>query len=1405
VNTLAIRTAPRADRSFREYLQEVKEVVLQAHENQEYPFEELVESLKLQRNSSRHPLFDTMLTVQNITTNEIDSIEKTGDLTVQSLENGFKFVKFDLHIQASELKQNIVLDIEYRTDLFSKSSIYHFCGHFKRIVELITNSSIKIEEIDMITDKERNEVIKSNQYFCKFPTEATIVSIFEEQVRANPKAIALVFNNKELTYKELNDYANRYGKILIEGGVSSGSFVAFLLDRSFEMIIGILAVLKVGGTYVPIDPEYPLERIQYILEDSNCKVILSKEGLIASALDTSKYVKIEMDINQIEPHSTDLHVSLKSKDLAYVIYTSGTTGRPKGVMVEHRNVISLLKSDAALFHFTPNDIWTMFHSYCFDFSVWEIFGSLLYGAKLVIVPSKMTIDTSEFRNLLISEKVTVLNQTPTAFESLIREEVKPQVKELSSLRYVIFGGEALKPIILKDLLKKYKETQFINMYGITETTVHVTFKEITQKEVLNNTSNIGKHLPTLSTYIFNQDKRMVPKNVIGELYVGGAGVTRGYLNNPQLTRNRFIENPYVPGERLYRSGDLARRLENGDLEYCGRIDHQVKIRGYRIELNEIEIQLLKHDKIQQAVVLDRNGDNSEKVLVAYLVSSEEISIAELKSMLNQVLPQYMIPSYYVFLDKIPLTSNGKVDRQKLPGLESAAVVQEDYVAPKNEQQRKLSEIWSNVLGINKVGITDNYFELGGDSIKAIRLLSQINSQLKTSINVGDLYTNPTIKDLDKILRDSSTDKQDNHIKKEIMDYLNEMKLKYGSEQYEDVYPLSDIQQGMIYYSLKNEQEAVYLDQALLTLQDETFNFKNYQKALNELTRKHEILRTTFRFDTPVPLQNVLKEYRVELKLEDLTMYSEKEVKEYIEGFMNQDRTSPYVYSEKPLWRAKVFLIKKQEVKLFFNFHHAIIDGWSTATFITELLNLYKQINEGKKINQEPFLTNHKDYIIEELIAKADPKNKDFWVQELSGYQRYFVQEEKGPYLQKEFYLGNSLFNKVRKTASDMGIPVKVLTFSAYIFLLSKFTYENDVVVGLVENNRPISEDGDKIIGCFLNTVPIRVKFNNDWKWLNYLQIMKKKYYEVKEYGALSLAEIVKCVGVETSNDNPVFDVVFNFIDFHIFSEIDADVSDDIKSDGYGRTNTLMDFTVSTSQENISVIINSILPEKFIGKLAQCYEEILLSITDDPSQYLKEYSIVPKEDTLTIDSINQATLTEIYTEDILTLFNQKVLESPTHLAIVSENNSYSYSQLNVKANRLAHSLKTEGIGKEDLVGILSGPHSDMIVGILAVLKAGAAYLPIDPNYPVERINFMLADSRASALLIHPACQERYAFDGRVLDLTDTYEGYSEENLPLPEGEDLAYVIYTSGSTGTPKGVMVEHHSLVNLATWHQRAY
>ena len=743
VNILPLRNYPKGEQRFSDFLGSVKAGVIAGFDNQVFPYEELIHELKVERDAGRNPLFDVMFTFQKLghTTLAIDG------LTLKHQDNWNAMSKFDLTLEASETEQELLFSFDYRTALFSKATIDRFVTYFHNIVAAVTaDINVKIAEISMIGEAEKASLLAAfDNTQATYPVDKTIVDLFLEQVARTPHHIAVQCGTATLTYQELHNLSDGLAVLLRQKGVQRDTIVGLLLDRSIDVITGMLAILKAGGAYLPLDIDHPRERKEYMLENSGAGIVLTSRQL----QDTVNYAHtfVYVEDARVMPEPPDIQEGPQPAGICYIIYTSGTTGAPKGVMIEHRNVVRLFFNSQFQFEFGPSDVWTMFHSPNFDFSVWEMYGALLFGGKLIIIPRYIARDTSSYLDVVRNEGVTVLNQTPGVFYNLVQEEMN-RVAVTLQLRYIIFGGEALSPGKLAQWQTRYPAVKLINMFGITETTVHVTYKEIGKTEVDNNISNIGFPIPTLSIYLFDKFLQLVPAGTIGELYVGGEGVARGYLGNPVLTDEKFVNNPYKISERLYRSGDLARIVNGKDLEYMGRIDHQVKIRGFRIELGEIEHALAAHPDVDDVVVLAYAGkEDEEKKLVAFVKLSGTTDSLMLRSYLKGRLPDYMIPSTIVKTADMPLTSNGKTDRKALLDRLLVGVPREDdYVAPETPVEIQLAAIWQALTGVEKVGLNDVFFDLGGHSMLLIRNEQQITQQFGVTLPIT-LYFDHTLRQI----------------------------------------------------------------------------------------------------------------------------------------------------------------------------------------------------------------------------------------------------------------------------------------------------------------------------------------------------------------------------------------------------------------------------------------------------------------------------------------------------------------------------------------------------------------------------------------------------------------------------------------------------------------------------------
>ncbi|WP_416722721.1 non-ribosomal peptide synthetase DhbF [Bacillus stercoris] len=761
INTLVLRTDTSGDPSFRELLDRVREVNLAAYDNQDLPFERLVEVLNPARSRATHPLFQIMLAFQNTPDAELQLPDMESSLRIHSVGSA----KFDLTLEISEDRladgtpNGMEGLLEYSTDLFKRETAQALADRLMRLLEAAeSDPDEQIGNLDILAHEERSNMVTDWQGVSEKIPHSCLPEQFEKQAALCPDAIAVVYEDQALSYAELNERANRLARMLISEGVGPEQFVALALPRSLEMAVGLLAVLKAGAAYLPLDPDYPADRIAFMLKDAQPAFIMTNTKAAEHIPPADNVPKIVLDDLELEkklntypadnPDNTDRIHPLTPLNTAYVIYTSGSTGVPKGVMIPHQNVTRLFAATEHWFHFSSDDIWTMFHSYAFDFSVWEIWGPLLHGGRLVIVPHHVSRSPEAFLRLLVKEGVTVLNQTPSAFYQFMQaEREQPDLGQALSLRYVIFGGEALELSRLEDWYNRHPENspQLINMYGITETTVHVSYIELDRSmAALRANSLIGCGIPDLGVYVLDERLQPVPPGVAGELYVSGAGLARGYLGRAGLTAERFIADPFgPPGTRMYRTGDVARLRADGSLDYVGRADHQVKIRGFRIELGEIEAALIQHPQLEDAAVIVREDQPGDKRLAAYVIPSEEtFDTAELRRYAAERLPDYMVPAAFVTMKELPLTPNGKLDRKALPAPDFAGAV--TGRGPRTPQEEILCDLFMEVLHLPRVGIDDRFFDLGGHSLLAVQLMSRIRESLGVELSIGNLFEAPTV-------------------------------------------------------------------------------------------------------------------------------------------------------------------------------------------------------------------------------------------------------------------------------------------------------------------------------------------------------------------------------------------------------------------------------------------------------------------------------------------------------------------------------------------------------------------------------------------------------------------------------------------------------------------------------------
>jgi amino acid adenylation domain-containing protein len=1251
---------------------------------------------------------------------------------------------------------------------------------------------------------------------------ACIHELVAEQVRRTPDAIAVTFEQENLSYAELDRRANQLAQRLRRLGVKPEVRVALYLDRSSWMVVSILAVLKAGGAYVPIDLAYPPERFRFMLEDSQPVVLITQESLAAKIpAGMPPLLCLDREWESISQECEETPSSgATQENAAYIIYTSGSTGQPKGVIVTHHNVVRLLRQTEHWYHFNATDVWPLFHSYAFDVSVWELWGCLFYGGRLVVVPYLVTRSPGEFYDLLARERVTVLNQTPSAFRQLIWAEEQAPVKRDLHLRYVICAGEALELQSLKPWFERHgdQKPEIVNKYGITETTVHSTFRVIRKTDLTNGMGSvIGVPIPDLRIYLADEDLKPVPAGVPGEICVGGAGVARGYLNRPELTAKRFLPDPFSdePGAKLYRSGDLAQINANGELEYLGRMDHQVKIRGFRVELGDIESALNAHSAVRESVVLARETTIGDKRLVAYVVPVQTApTITELRRHLLEKIPEYMVPATFLFLPALPLTTNGKVDRRALPSPgHDRPVLKSAFQAPRTENETKLAQIWSAVLELDRVGVDDNYFELGGDSIRSISILSRAQ-EAGMHLTLQDIFKNPTVAQLAVCAREAhrlpeaATTRPFSLITPD-----DGAKL---AADVEDAYPIATLQLGMFYCNELDPASAMYHDVFSYRIQA-VFDQEKLKQALKLLAGRHPMLRSSFHIaGFTQPLQCVHQSVNVPFTVEDLSGLSPVEQDARLVEWIETEKRRRFDRTTAPLVRFHAQIRDDRSFQLIMSFHHACLDGWSLAAVITEICQDYASLLESRAIATPAPRITYRDFVHLERQTINSAASRDFWKAKLEGAPALKLprwpeslrpggpEQRRGP----EVHLDQNVLAGLKLLAQEAGVPLKTVLLAAHQRVMSFMHGQNDVLSGLICNGRPEELDGEKIVGLFLNNLPLRQQLEGG-TWMQLVRQTFAAEQEIIPHRRFPLAEIKKLAGGES-----LFETAFDFVHFHVYNQLQGCRGLDLAEGHYFEANNLTTYTTfmldvsSTRLElHIDYDPNELCPEQ-IEKLNGYYLRTLAAMASDPESSYQQFSPMDENELGKILDQWNATEQPYPSEKTLDqLFEEWVERTPDATAVTFHGEKLTYAQLNERAELVARCLRAHNLGPEEVVGIYLERSLDMVAGLLGILKAGGAYLPLDPTYPHERVSFMLEDSGVRLALTQRALRDRIP-TGRVLPICmEEVLAPASENLQVetaaqhrsgkPGGQRLAYLIYTSGSTGKPKGVLINQGSVINL--------
>ncbi|MEG3918362.1 amino acid adenylation domain-containing protein [Microcoleus sp. T3_A4] len=1413
VNTLVLRSDLNGNPTFRELLRSVREVALGAYAHQDVPIEKLVEELQPERDLSYSPLFQVGFALQNGLT---QTLELPG-LTLNSHEIDTGTANFDLMLFLEETERGLIATWEYSTNLFQPSTIARMHGHFQILLEgIIGNADTRISELPLLSDRDRHQLlIEWNNTQVDYPKDSTIHQLFEAQVDRNSDAIAVVFEDQKLTYRELNERGNQVAHYLQKLGVKPEVLVGICTERSLDMIVGLLGILKAGGAYVPIDPSYPLERIAYILSDARVKILVTEQKMLALLPEQeAQLVCLDADWGRISQQSqANPDQRANSDNLAYTIYTSGSTGKPKGVQIYHQSLVNFLNSMREAPGLTESDILLAVTTICFDIAALEIYLPLMVGAKIVLASREVTANGELLLSTLQNCGVTVLQATPATWRLLLAAgwESSPQLKMLA-------GGEALPRELADRLLEK--GGSLWNMYGPTETTVWSTTCHVNALESRHRRQNvpetIGRPIANTEIYILDGNLQAVPVGIVGELHIGGDGLARGYLNRPELNAEKFISHPFRdrPGARLYKTGDLARYLSDGNIEYVDRIDNQVKVRGFRIELGEIEAALSQHPNVRQAVVVVREDEPGNKCLVAYAVLSQEGAIAasELRSFLKEKLPEYMLPSAFVLLDALPLTPNGKVDRKALKAPDTENFPLNAALAPRTPEEQLLAEIWSNVLGVKQIGIGDNFFELGGHSLLATQLIAKVRETFQVELPLRSLFQSPTVESLAEAI---AIAKAQQAIEPRALVQLPAI-VPDPQNRYEP-FPLNEMQQAYwigrnSFFEMGNVAIHGYVE-----IEGDDIDLERFSLAWQRVVERHDMLRAIVHPDGQQQILETVPAYAIPVL--DLRGQSPEAVNSQLQAIRESLSHQVLPLDRWPLFEIRASLIRDRRIRLHVSIDALCIDGWSYQILFRDLVTFYRNPNAaipyGIAPPRVPLQLSFRDYV----LAAIALQDSSFFQQSLEYWKNRLATLPPAPELplakhpssltQPRFkrwsaQLEPETWKKLKARAARSALSPTGVFLAAYAEVLGLWSKSPRFTLNVPRFNRlSLHPQVNDIIGEFASftllevdnsrreSFEVRAKRLTQQLWLD----LEHQYVS----GVRVLRELAQLHRMTSAAPMPV---VFTTNPQNNPGQSDSSILGAIAEIGevvyvVGQTPQVwIDNQYSEAGGTLFLnwdAVEELFPPGMIDDMFDAYCHLLQRLASSESAW---------QGTAQLQQQPVAKGIEAPIPDVLLheLFAEKVTSRSHEPAIITRDRTLTYEELYRRSNQVAHRLRKLGARPNQLVAVVMEKGWEQIVAVLGILASGAAYLPVDAALPKERLWYLLENGEVEIVLTQSQLNQRLEWPENVrricLDNDELAAESSEALEAVQEPEDLAYVIYTSGSTGLPKGVAIAHRGAVN---------
>ncbi|MED1744792.1 non-ribosomal peptide synthetase [Brevibacillus borstelensis] len=1426
VNTLALRNDLSGNPTFLELLSRVRETVIQAFENQDIPFEKIVEELLQDRHLSYSPIFQVMFAYENSRMKHSEMPQCS--IRRIDLHNGTAM--FDLTMTIIDEGQELLAELEYNTDLFYEDTICRMLNHYIVLLKgVVEDPSQRLLSLPLLTENERQTMlVEWNNTYREVPKNKGVHHLFEEQVNKSPDSTAVVIGEVRVTYHELNERANQLAHYLRKIGVGSKCFVGVSFDKSPELIITLLGVLKAGAAYVPIDPSLPKERMLYMVEDAEISLLITHgyyehlfTDLSVKVLPIDKYWE---DISRESRENLDCVIEVEHT--AYLIYTSGSTGKPKGVLVPHQSLVNHNLSIIREFCLTIEDKVLQFASISFDVSAEEIFPTLLSGGALVL--SNVRIPTYlELLTLIEKEQLTVLN-LPTAYWSdWVNSMFISESRVPSCVRLMVVGGEKVS-------LERYKMWKkisgngvvFKHAYGLTETTITSTIFTLEEEvEEKLTVIPIGRPIANTKLYVLDQAMNPVPIGMPGELYIAGDCLATGYHRKHELTESRFVPDPFEskPGAKMYKTGDLVRYLPDGNVDFLGRLDHQVKIRGFRVELGEIEEILSQYPSVQKAIVTVQEVDGIKNLVAYVLVGDTNQPLNEtLRNYMKEKVPEYMVPSFFVKIDKIPLNSSGKVDMSQLPSVKLDEIDREaDRISPRNELEFKISEIWSEVLGLNQeaISIYDNFFAIGGHSLRAVQVISRIRERFGIEMSLVDLFRSPTVADLASVLQGGKM----NENKSTLSTVQNQ---KWLGEAL-----ASPSQEGLWFFQQLQPSSTAYHMSSILKFYG-NLNRRALEHSLSEIVRRHDILRTTFVNKEERLIQVIASPDLFSVNFIDLQDVTEKERADIAKQKVTQLGFEPFDLENGPLFRATLLQLSKEEYWLSLNAHHIIFDGWSWGILYKEFETLYQSFVSGNSSPLSDLKIQYSDYTLwqRDLLQSEGELHLEYWRKQLDGapafvdlpadYPRPAVQTFRGA--RYKFKLSSHLSKTLREMSKREGTTLYMTLLAGFKALVARLTGEEDIVVGSPVANRPQVEM-EKLIGFFVNSLVLRTRVDRNLSFSELLQHVKETTINAFEHQAVPFELLVKELKVDRDlSRNPFFQIYFNMLNV---PPIRFQIGD-LNIEQIEQTEVVSKFDltlyVDDSGEEIcfDLVYNRDLfhpnrMEEFSNQLVVLYEQV----AENAEIKLHALSLVTEQTRKILP--NPLAPLPVQDFDMVHSRLAKIAELyPERIAIQDSLGSWTYHELHQKSNQLANYLIAQGVKTGDVIAVYAVRNAALVLALMGIYKSGAAFVLLDSSYPTQRLVDMVRAANIVGLIyINEAgnmaepLEDLFKLGFRVTLTAKKDEindepfskcSYNDPGIPIGL-DDTAYIAFTSGTTGKPKGIVGTHRPIVHFLDWHTKTF